>query len=56
MVRRWVAHYEQEGIKGLEEKRGTTTGLRKGRPKKTMTQEEELVRLRAENALLKIDP
>lgn len=53
MVRRWVAHYEQEGMKGLEEKRGTATGSRKGRPKKTMTQEEELVRLRAENALLK---
>ncbi|MFC9776175.1 transposase [Paenibacillus chitinolyticus] len=53
MVRRWVAHYEQEGMEGLKEKRGTASGSRKGRPKKAMSQEEELVRLRAENALLK---
>lgn len=54
MVRRWVAHYEKEGIEGLKEKRGTATGSKKGRPKKqALTQEEELLRLRAENALLK---
>ncbi|UNK21137.1 helix-turn-helix domain containing protein [Paenibacillus sp. N3/727] len=25
MVRRWVTHYEKEGIEGLKKKRGTTT-------------------------------
>ncbi|MDO7908923.1 transposase [Paenibacillus sp. JX-17] len=53
MVRRWVAHYEREGIEGLKEKRGTLSGPMKGRPKKEMTLEEEVIRLRAENALLK---
>jgi transposase len=53
MVRRWVAHYEREGIEGLKEKRGTSTGSKNGRPKKAKTLEEEVLRLRAENALLK---
>ncbi|MBT2760327.1 hypothetical protein [Paenibacillus sp. ISL-20] len=48
-----VAHYEREGIEGLKEKSGTSTGSKNGRPKKTKTLEEELLRLRAENALLK---
>jgi transposase len=26
MVQRWVKHYEQEGMKGLEEKRGKAQG------------------------------
>lgn len=47
MVRRWVAHYEREGIEGLKEKRGTSTGSKNGRPKKTKTLEEEVLRLRA---------
>ncbi|MGW8826117.1 transposase [Paenibacillus lautus] len=53
MVRRWVAHYEWEGIEGLKEKRGTSTSSKNGRPKKAKTLEEEVLRLRAENALLK---
>ncbi|WNQ12862.1 transposase [Paenibacillus aurantius] len=50
MVRRWVSHYEREGLEGLKEKRGTSST---GRPKKPATVEEELLQLRAENALLK---
>ncbi|MBG9742865.1 transposase [Paenibacillus alvei] len=53
MLRRWITHYERQGIEGLKEKRGRATGSRKGRPKKNMTLEEEVLRLRAENALLK---
>ena len=30
MVRRWVKHFEDEGIQGLEEKRGKAKGLGKG--------------------------
>ncbi|SMF86792.1 transposase [Paenibacillus uliginis N3/975] len=51
MVRRWVAHYEREGIEGLKEKRGASTGSKNGRPKKAKTLEEEVLRLRAENAI-----
>ncbi|MBG9735800.1 transposase [Paenibacillus alvei] len=53
MLRRWITHYELEGIEGLKEKRGRATGSQRGRPKKNMTLEEEVLRLRAENALLK---
>jgi transposase len=51
MVRRWVTHYEREGLPGLEEKRGKASV---SRPKvQPMTQEQELLRLRAENEYLK---
>lgn len=55
MVRRWVAHYQREGLVGLEEKRGKATGPNKGVPKvtKPANMEEELMRLRAENEYLK---
>jgi transposase len=54
MLHRWVTHYKNEGIQGLEEKRGKTKGLRKGRPRKNpFTPEQELERLRAENEYLK---
>jgi transposase len=54
MLHRWVTHYKNEGIQGLEEKRGKTKGLRKGRPRKNpLTPEQELERLRAENEYLK---
>ncbi|WP_254698705.1 helix-turn-helix domain-containing protein [Parageobacillus sp. VR-IP] len=33
MLHRWVTHYKNEGIQGLEEKRDKTKGLRKGRPR-----------------------
>lgn len=48
-----MAHSEREGIEGLKEKRGTSTGSKNGRPKKAKILEEEVLRLRAENALLK---
>lgn len=54
MVRRWVAHFEREGLAGLDEKRGKASGVAKGRPNvHPMSQEEELLRLRAENEYLK---
>lgn len=54
MVRRWVTQYEQEGLTGLEEKRGKASGVNVGRPRtKPMSVEDELVRLRAENEYLK---
>lgn len=53
-VRRWIRHYENEGTKGLEEKRGKSTHPRKGRPRKhPASLEEEVRRLRAENEFLK---
>ncbi|AQT85548.1 transposase IS3/IS911 [Paenibacillus larvae subsp. larvae] len=53
-IRRWVKYYENEGMAGLEEKRGKSKGLNKGRPRKNpLSPEEELIRLRAENEYLK---
>lgn len=53
-IRRWVKFYENEGLPGLEEKRGKTTGINIGRPRKNpLSPEEELVRLRTENEYLK---
>jgi transposase len=54
IVMRWVKHFENEGMEGLEEKRGKAVGPRKGRPRKCLlTLEEENLRLRAENEYLK---
>ena len=54
-VRLWVKRYREEGVSGLEEKRGKSpkpTGT--GRPRKRqMSLEEEVIRLRAENEFLK---
>jgi len=53
-IRRWVKFYENEGMSGLEEKRGKSKGINKGRPRKNpLSPEEELIRLRAENEYLK---
>lgn len=34
IVMRWVRHFENEGLEGLEEKRGKSRGFRKGRLRK----------------------
>jgi transposase len=47
MVRRWMVHYEKEGQKELEEKRGKAKGSKKGRPRKEPESlEEEVIRLK----------
>ena len=54
MVRRWVQHFEAEGIKGLEEKRGRAKGPGLGRPRtRPEDPEEKIKRLEAENEMLK---
>jgi transposase len=54
MVRRWVKRYEQEGIKGLEEKRGKAKGPGKGRPRtRPEDPETKIKRLEAEIEMLK---
>lgn len=54
IVRRWVKHYEAEGMKGLEEKRGTAKGPGIGRPKtRPEDPEEKIQRLEAEVEILK---
>lgn len=53
-VRRWVKYFEDEGILGLEEKRGKAKGLGKGRPRTAPEDPEEKIRrLEAENEMLK---
>jgi transposase len=43
-IRRWVKFYENEGMSGLEEKRGKSKGINKGRPRKNpLSPEEELI-------------
>ncbi|MGF9860126.1 helix-turn-helix domain-containing protein, partial [Priestia endophytica] len=54
IIYRWVKHFQAEGLKGLEEKRGKAKGVGKGRPTTQLeTTETKLKRLEAENALLK---
>lgn len=54
MVRRWVKRYEQEGMKGLEEKRGKAKGPGKGRPRtRPEDPETKIKRLEAEVEMLK---
>ncbi|ASS90594.1 MAG: helix-turn-helix domain-containing protein [Bacillaceae bacterium] len=54
MVRRWVKRYEQEGIQGLEEKRGKAKGPNKGRPRtRPEDPETKIKRLEAEVEMLK---
>ncbi|EJL24696.1 helix-turn-helix domain-containing protein [Brevibacillus sp. BC25] len=54
MLRRWVNHFQKEGIAGLEEKRGKVRGIGVGRPKiRPEDPEVKIKRLEAENALLK---
>jgi transposase len=54
VIRRWVKHFESEGINGLEEKRGKAKGPGKGRPKtRPEDPEVKIKRLEAENEMLK---
>lgn len=54
VVRRWVGHFEAEGLAGLEEKRGKAKGPGIGRPRtKPEDPDVKIKRLEAENALLK---
>ncbi|GIN84797.1 hypothetical protein J6TS2_11830 [Heyndrickxia sporothermodurans] len=53
-VRRWVNHFNAEGIKGLEEKRGKAKGPGIGRPRTRLEDPEiKIKRLEAENEMLK---
>ena len=50
----WVKRYNELGEDGLRERRGTTRGLQKGRPRKReLSLEEENQRLKAEVEFLK---
>ena len=50
----WVKRYNEFGEDGLRERRGTTRGLQKGRPRKRdLSREEENQRLKAEVEFLK---
>ncbi|EJP84213.1 transposase [Bacillus cereus] len=54
VVSHWVKHFEAEGIKGLEEKRGKAKGPGLGRPRtKSENPEAKIKRLEAENEMLK---
>lgn len=54
MVHRWVNYFENEGMKGLEEKRGKTTGPKNDRPRNRPEDPEVKVnRLEAEVEMLK---
>ncbi|KJD43158.1 transposase [Paenibacillus terrae] len=54
MIRRWVHAFREEGITVLSERRGSKIGTGKGRPRtKGLSLEEEVARLRMENAFLK---
>lgn len=54
LVRRWVKHFEAEGLKGLEEKRGKAKGPGMGRPRtRPEDPEAKIKRLEAENEMLK---
>ncbi|MCC9024459.1 helix-turn-helix domain-containing protein [Bacillus nakamurai] len=53
-VRRWVNHFQTEGMKGLEEKRGKAKGAGMGRPRvRPEDSESKIKRLEAENEMLK---
>ncbi|SFQ51588.1 helix-turn-helix domain-containing protein, partial [Priestia endophytica] len=46
IIYRWVKHFQAEGLKGLEEKRGKAKGVGKGRPTTQLeTTETKLKRL-----------
>ncbi|MBA2873244.1 transposase [Anoxybacillus calidus] len=54
MLQRWVNDYRQEGVEGLKEKRGTSKGKQKGRPRKNpLSDKEKIIRLEAEVEFLK---
>lgn len=53
MITLWTRHYKEKGKESLGENRGKAKGIRKGRPKKNMTDKERIKYLEAENAYLK---
>lgn len=54
LVRRWVKHFEAEGVKGLGEKRGKAKGPGMGRSRtRPEDPEAKIKRLEAENEMLK---
>ena len=53
-VRRWVNHFNNEGMMGLEEKRGKSKGIGMGRPRTLSEDPETKIKLlQAENEMLK---
>ncbi|MCY8205688.1 transposase [Bacillus sp. N12A5] len=53
-VRRWVNHFQTEGMTGLEEKRGKAKGTGMGRPRiRPEDPESKIKRLEAKNEMLK---
>lgn len=53
MVSLWTRKYQKNGKESLGENRGKAKSIRKGRPKKIMTDKERIQYLEAENAYLK---
>ena len=53
MVTLWTRKYKTNGPESLGENRGKAKGIRKGRPKKNMTDKEKIKYLEAENAYLR---
>lgn len=53
MVTLWTRKYKANGPDSLGENRGKAKGIRKGRPKKMMSDKEKIKYLEAENAYLR---
>ena len=53
MITLWTRRYKEKGKESLGENRGKAKGIRKGRPRKNMTDKERIKYLEAENAYLK---
>lgn len=53
MITRWTRKYNEYGEDSLGENRGKHKEIRKGRPKKNMSDKEKIKYLEAENAYLK---
>ena len=53
MVSRWIRKYQNIGPESLGENRGKAKGIRKGRPKKNMSDKDKIKYLEAENACLR---
>lgn len=53
MVSRWIRKYQNIGPDSLGENRGKAKGIRKGRPKKNMSDKDRIKFLEAENAYLR---
>lgn len=54
MITRWTRTYKEFGVNGLGENRGKSTGISKGRPRKTnLSTEEKILKLESENAYLR---